>query len=308
MSESPAKPLVTAGVLSFNRKEDLRTTLEHLLRDAYPNLEILLLDNASTDGTRAMLERDFASLNDPRLRILYAETNTGVGARNEIFRAARGKYLLSLDDDSYPSTTTLTTDLVRFMEEDESIAALCCACIHPVTGYDETIGIERFATGGNAERGYDIVNVAPGGTMFRMTDVLRTHFYDPEYFYAREELDFGFQLVQLGKRIVFRRDCVVHHVMSPGNRFAHARLMQFTRNTVWTIWKFFPLSIAIPLNFLFLLRRSAAAVKDRRRLPPVCAGFFEGLKGCARMRKKERKFTLRRTAALWRSIFKILYE
>jgi GT2 family glycosyltransferase len=301
-------PRVTAGVLSFNRKDDLRVTLERLLEDEYPNLEILLLDNASTDGTREMLEKDFAPRHDFRLRILYAETNTGVGARNVIFREALGAYLFSLDDDSYPSTPQLLTETVRMMEEDESIAALCCACVHPVTGYNETIGIERFASGGDSRRGYDIVNVAPGGTIFRMSDVLKTHLFDEEFFYAREELDFGFQLVQLGRRIVFRPDCVVYHVMSPANRFAYTRLMQFTRNTVWTIWKFFPLGVAIPLNLLFFLRRLAALLKDPRRFAPVCSGFFKGMRGYRRMRRKEQKFTFSQTLRLWRSLYKILYE
>ena len=308
MNDFLKPPLVTAGVLSFNRREDLRVTLEKLLLDEYPNLEILLLDNASTDGTRTMLESEFAPRNDPRLRILYAGTNTGVGARNTIFREARGSYLFSLDDDSYPSTPGLVTATVHIMERDATLAALCCACIHPETGYDETRGIERFATGGDAKHGYDIVNVAPGGTLFRMSDVLKTHFYDEEYFYAREELDFGFQLVQLGKRILFRPDLVVHHVMSPGNRFAYARLLQFTRNTVWTVWKFFPLVFAVPLNVLFLVRRLLPAIKDPRRFAPVFAGFFAGLKGCIRMRRKERKFTFRQSMALWRSLLKILYE
>ncbi len=308
MSDAGKLPRVTAGVLSYNRKDDLRVTLEHLLEDEYPNLEILLLDNGSTDGTREMLEKYFASRHDPRLHIIYAAKNTGISARNTIFLEAQGKYLFSLDDDSYPSTTRLVSETVRMMEEDESIAALFCACIHPVTGYNETRGIERFATGGDAARGYDIVNFAAGGTIFRLSDVMKTHMYDEEYFFAREELDFGFQLMHLGQRIAFHPDCVVHHVMSPANRFASRRLMQFTRNTVWTVWKFFPLGVAIPLNLLFFLRRIAALVKDPRRVMPVCSGFFHGVRGFRRMRRKERRFTYRQAFRLRRSLLKILYE
>jgi GT2 family glycosyltransferase len=308
VSNTVNSPLVSVGILSFNRKDDLRTTLEELLGDEYPNLEILLLDNASTDGTRAMLEREFMTRNDPRLRILYADANTGVSARNTIFREARGSYLFSFDDDSYPSTPGLISETVRLMEEDASIGALFCACIHPTTGYDETRGIERFATGGDAESGYDVVNFAAGGTIFRMADMRKTHLYDPEYFFAREELDLGFQLVQMGKRIVYRPDLIVYHHMSPGNRFPSPRLLKFTRNTIWTIWKFFPLVVAVPLNVLFLLRRFLSCLKDPRRFIPVCNGFFHGLLGAGRMRAKERRFTLRQTRAQWRSLCKILYE
>lgn len=308
MDDHTIKPLVTIGILSYNRCDDLRTTLNHILSDAYQNTEVLLLDNASTDGTRFMLSNEFASTQYPQLRFILNETNMGVAARNNIFQEAKGKYLFSFDDDSYPSTHQVITHAVAIMESDPTIAALCCSCLHPVTGYNETKGIERFASKGDSQKGYDIINIAPGGTMFRMEDIRKTSGFDWDFFYARDENDLAFQLVQHGKRIVFDPSLVVYHLMSLRNREIYTRIKFFTRNTLWLFWKYFPLLVSIPMIFLFAIRRYLPCIKDWKRFVPVTRGLFDGITGYQKMRKKAKRFTLLHSFKLWRTFWKILYE
>lgn len=301
-------PLVTVGVLSYNRCEDLRVTLQHLVSDPYPNLEIILLDNASADGTRAMIASEFPAARFPQLRVIWNEINAGVGARNKIFSDARGTYLFSFDDDSYPSTHAVITRSVEIMEAHPDVAAVACACIHPETGYNETRGIERFASRGDDATGYDIINLAPGGTIFRMSDVRRTRGFDEDFFYARDENDLGYQLVQLGQRILFYPRLVVYHLMSPRNREAYPRLTLFTRNTIWLFWKYFPFIVALPMFVLFSLRRMLGVLKDRRRFVPILRGIAAGMGGFQRNRKKAARFTIAQSLGVWRSLYKTLYE
>lgn len=308
MQSEPSYPLVTVGIQSFNRKNDLRETLSHLLHDQYPQLEILLLENASTDGTRVMLEEEFSTSRYPHLHIIMQEINIGIAGRNILFQEAHGKYLFSFDDDSYPSTPQLMIHAVEIMEADEHIAALCCSCVHPQTGYHETKGIERFASGGDATHGFDIINIAGGGTLFRMEDIRKTRGYDPDFFWGREENDLAFQLVHLGRRIVFYPQLVVHHHMSQVQRDMYARLTLQTRNSLWLLWKYFPFLFAIPVSLLFIVRRLLLCVKDCRRFKPVVSGVYQGISGCGKMRSKAQLFSVKQSWNLRHWFLKLLYE
>ena len=59
------------------------------------------------------------------------------------------------------------TAMLGVMDADARVASVCASCVHPETGFEETKGIERFASGGNAESGYDVVNIAGGGSLLQ---------------------------------------------------------------------------------------------------------------------------------------------
>lgn len=89
--------LVSVVVPTFNRAYCLRETIESVLEQSYGDLEILLVDDGSTDATRALVEQRWAR--EPRLRYFY-QTNRGVSAaRNLGLRSARGAYIALLDSD-----------------------------------------------------------------------------------------------------------------------------------------------------------------------------------------------------------------
>ena len=56
MSENP---LVTINILSFNRKDELRNTLAKVYEQGYKNIEVIVVDNASNDGSPEMVTREF---------------------------------------------------------------------------------------------------------------------------------------------------------------------------------------------------------------------------------------------------------
>jgi GT2 family glycosyltransferase len=83
-------------VLTHNRAELLRKCVENvLLRTSEATREIVIWDNASSDGTAAYL----AKLDDPRIRVVAAERNLGQNAYAEAFRVTTAPFLVELDDD-----------------------------------------------------------------------------------------------------------------------------------------------------------------------------------------------------------------
>ena len=132
--KNPDLPLVTIGILSFNRREDLRRTLDvitHAIQ--YPKYEVLVVDNGSSDGSVEMLRSEY-----PEVRLHEVGENLGISSRNIQAKLAHGKYLFSFDDDSFPGTPATILRIVNRMETQKEIAALNGMCYRPLTGIDET--------------------------------------------------------------------------------------------------------------------------------------------------------------------------
>lgn len=92
-------PFVTVNILAFNRREELGRTLQTVLGDLeYPadRLEVVVVDNASTDGTAAMVRERF-----PTVDLVVNPRNVGVPGWNAGFARGRGEMFLVLDDDCY---------------------------------------------------------------------------------------------------------------------------------------------------------------------------------------------------------------
>ena len=87
-------PLASILIPSYNGAAFLGETLEAALAQTYPNLEVLVVDDGSTDDTRAVLER-YAG----RIRWLRQDNGGLSSARNAAQRAARGEYLAWIDAD-----------------------------------------------------------------------------------------------------------------------------------------------------------------------------------------------------------------
>ena len=91
------KPLISIIIVSWNVKDLLRLCLRSIF--LYYNLdtvEVIVVDNASSDGSVSMVEQEF-----PHVRVLAQEINTGFASANNIgARVATGEYLLLLNPDT----------------------------------------------------------------------------------------------------------------------------------------------------------------------------------------------------------------
>jgi len=97
-----SKPLISFCLPTYNRNEWVGECLQSLVEQTEKNIEIVVVDDGSNDGSREILEY-FAST-DPRVRIIYNETNIGGGrSRNIAAEAAAAEIVAVCDsDDVYP--------------------------------------------------------------------------------------------------------------------------------------------------------------------------------------------------------------
>jgi O-antigen biosynthesis protein len=88
-------PVVSAIITTFNRERFLGAAMESVLFQTHRDLELLVLDNSSSDGTAAIVARR----TDPRIRYVRHRPLTIAAARNLGLREARGEFVAFLDDD-----------------------------------------------------------------------------------------------------------------------------------------------------------------------------------------------------------------
>ena len=88
-------PLISIIVPTYNRSTLLKEAMESVLAQTYPNWELLIIDDGSTDDTQSIVE----GFGDDRIRYLFQNNQQASAARNRGLSEATGRYLCFLDDD-----------------------------------------------------------------------------------------------------------------------------------------------------------------------------------------------------------------
>lgn len=95
-----SRPLVTVYISTYNRVDLLRRAVESVRKQTYENLEIIIVDDCSTDDTLNYLEKIGAQ--DSRIRYFLKKNNSGAcNSRNIAIKNATGEFITGLDDDDY---------------------------------------------------------------------------------------------------------------------------------------------------------------------------------------------------------------
>ncbi len=130
LNHTPSPGDASAGHVSvimaaYNGAATINEAAESVLAQSYPNLELIIVDDASTDNTLAELGRW-----GDRIRLLRQERNGGqAAARNAGLRASTGEFVSFLDQDDLYLPTRLET-AVRFLQEHPAFGAVYTDCRH----------------------------------------------------------------------------------------------------------------------------------------------------------------------------------
>jgi glycosyltransferase involved in cell wall biosynthesis len=110
---------VTFLISAHNRGHVLLDTLAHVNRCGLPagRFETIVVDNASTDGTADLVRHWFKDVN-----VIALPTNRGPCAKNVGLKFAKGRFVVFLDDDSYPTPGSVARMIAHF-DADPSLGA-----------------------------------------------------------------------------------------------------------------------------------------------------------------------------------------
>jgi glycosyltransferase involved in cell wall biosynthesis len=119
-----AMPSVSVIVPNYNHARFLPKRIESILRQTYQDFELILLDDCSTDDSRAILSQ-YAS--DPRIRMEFSDVNSGSTFKqwNKGVRLASGKYVWIAESDDYADERLLETLVSRLEAEPAAVLANC---------------------------------------------------------------------------------------------------------------------------------------------------------------------------------------
>jgi GT2 family glycosyltransferase len=258
------RDLVSIVVLTHNRAEELRRTLACLF--ALPEeCPVIVVDNASTDATAALVAREF-----PQARLVSLRDNIGAAARNVGVRMAGTPYVAFCDDDSWWAGGSLRY-AASVLDANPRVAALCARILlgpdeseDPVCKELASSPLPRAGLPGPALLGFIAC-----ATVFRREAFLQAGGYEPRFFVGGEEELLTLDLLARGWHIVYLSELTIHHHPSP-YRDNRRRRQIVLRNTLWVAWLRLPLASALKQTW-----RNCLASGDRR---VAAAALMEALR------------------------------
>lgn len=196
-SSTAAAPRVSVIMPVYNGETYLAEAIDSVLSQTFPDFELLIHDDGSTDGTAAIL-RDFAS-RDGRIRVSSGE-NLGVGgAPNRMIRDARGDYIARLDADDICLPDRLARQVAILDARPDLDVLGMTAIIIDAAG--RRIVENRMAPTHeeiDARHLRGLCSLTHSSVMMRAETLRRAGGYDPEYRSA-EDIDLWLRLAEVGR-------------------------------------------------------------------------------------------------------------
>lgn len=260
-------PSVSVVILAYNRQEKVCVTLKKTLTSLdYPAhlLEVILVDNASSDDTIQVVRRDF-----PDVHIVASDKNIGAAGWNLGFEQAQGEYILILDDDCYLEGASLKHAVAAALKHG---AALVSFTIRSTQ--EEATFNQRFRTG--------VLSFWGCAALVRRDAVEALNGYDSYIFLWGNELEFTMRLLDAGMRHLFLPEVEAYHMkaVSPPGAYPYASRRLNTRHHAYIAAKLLRPQHAVRV-LLRLLRRlllaSAKRVTVMGILPDLILGAWQGL-------------------------------
>lgn len=220
---------VSIIIPTLNRAKEVVDCIDSVSKSDYPKMEIIVVDNASTDDTVVKIERKFLQ-GDNRIKLIKSKVNFGAGGgRNKGAEKAKGEYLLFVDSDNVIDRSMIS-ELVKFMEshkkcgmagplmlfkKDPNIIWLYYADINMYTSKAEYKGTGEK----NAGQYDEVIEVGhlPNCFMVRKSEFRKVDGFDERYLIMYEDADLAEKIKKkLRKKVfVYSRAVTYHDVPLP---------------------------------------------------------------------------------------------
>jgi GT2 family glycosyltransferase len=269
---TPTSPLVSILIVTWNRRRDLSRSIESALGQSYPNIEVVVVDNASTDGTAEMVALDF-----PQVHLVRSATNLGCpSGRNLGFAHCRGTYIYMLDDDGWLKKDAIEL-AVRRAETDDAIGVV----MSRIYEFEDGRIIRHRPV--NLDQSVYLAGFSGGCSLIRRSALKAAGYFPEDFFRQAEESDLALRMLDAGYFCLLEPASVMYHAPSPVGRDSKAFIFYSLRNTNRTglrLWPF-PWCAIRPLvnlfhSFRFMIRMRyftlpaeilSHLIRDLRKLP-----------------------------------------
>ncbi|WP_214041225.1 glycosyltransferase family 2 protein [Methanoculleus sp.] len=293
--------MISVVVTNYNGRKYLADCLSSLALQTYRDFETILVDNASTDGSVEFVEEHY-----PEVRIVRNRENLGfAGGTNAGIRAARGEYVLTLNNDTR-ADSRFVEHLGNAMDADPA-AGMCAAKMLFPDGSINSTGICISRSGAAWDRGmyepdhgqYDrpeeVFGPCAGAALYRREMLDEVGLFDEDFFCYMEDVDLAFRARLAGWTCRYVPGAQVYHyhggTAGVGTDFA---VYYGNRNVVWYVMKNFPSRLLVT-SLPWILGRNLAVIPYyavRGRGWAIVRSKVDAVRGIPRMLRK--RSTIRR--------------
>lgn len=214
--------LFSVIIPNWNGARFLPTCLEALERQTYPNIEIIVVDNASHDDSRLLMQARY-----PRVNVIALPVNRGfTGACNAGLWFARGEIVALLNNDTEVDPDWAAAVVDAFARHPQAGAVASKMLLFDQRDQIHTTG-DYFTTDGRAgNRGvweqdtgqYDdemfVFSACGGSAAYRRALLDQIGMLDDDFFFSGEDVDFGWRANLAGWRCLYTPRAVVYHQLS----------------------------------------------------------------------------------------------
>jgi len=265
------RPQASVIIPNWNGAHHLRICLDALREQTYPDVEVILVDNGSTDGSQALVTKQY-----PEVRLLALQRNLGLtGGNNAGFRAARGDILISLNNDTEAHlgfVEALVNALVEHPEAGMAAAKMLLFDrrdhIHSagdgygVDGIPFNRGVWQRDAGQFDEPGW-IFGGCGGAVAYRRAMLDDIGLFDESLFMYCEDVDLNWRAQLAGWRCWYAPESVIYHKLSATGGGSIASFYT-GRNTLWVMAKNYPGAL-LRKHWALILRAQVAITRDALR-------------------------------------------
>ncbi|MCK4624953.1 MAG: glycosyltransferase [Phycisphaerae bacterium] len=317
---SSDRPLITVAVLNWNRKDDLLLALGSIRNQTYSPIEMLVVDNASTDGSAEAVEREFSEA-----RVVRLDRNYGCpGGRNRSIPHARGDFIFYCDNDG----------LLHRESVERAYQAMCrYDRVSVVTGLVKSFStleeVDTRCDVGPTDTCYFAPTFLGGVSLHRKTMYDEVGTYPDDYMYGGEETDMAYRMLDRGHLILYDPTVILWHREADTARIRHIVYLRKQSNPFVTVWAFWPIELAIIYTLRALIIDPISALRagyfwawlcDRPRLWTHVARSVFRLRHPIRRKTMQTIWKLRRKDTVcekevfkidtlyWKDVLKLLLE
>jgi len=299
--ETSTQPrLLSIVIPHWNAVRFLPTCLDALAKQTYKPIEVIIADNASTDGSKELVREQY-----PWVKLVELDRNYGfTGGCNAGIRAANGEYVALLNNDTevepgwakaivdaferHSDVGSVASKMMLFDQRDHIHAT---GDTYTLDGLPGNRGVWETDQGQYEQEDY-VFSACAGSSSYRRAMLDEIGLLDDDFFFSCEDVDLGWRAQFAGWRCLYTPHAIVYHHLSASGGGVTASYYT-GRNTIYVLVKNYPVELWRKHGAAVLRAQGRIAWEALRAWRGEAArarlrGVFAGILGIPRMLKKRR--------------------
>jgi len=296
----PPDPVVSYIVITRNRRAELADCLRNIESQACSGIEVIVVDNGSTDDTAKLVRDEF-----PGVRLLRCAANSGVGGgRNRAVREALGHVCVFVDDDARFVRDDVAETVLLSFDENPRLAAVAFRVRRAIDNAIDPRAIPR-ADKRHLDQDYLSTYFTGAGFALKRDVFIEAGLFWEALFYGGEELDLSYRFLDMGYEILCPQAIEVLHLDVQAEREPGQWVYYNARNRCWVATRNLPWLCVISTTLLWWAKTFAVGIA-RGEFKYFVRGVRDSMLGWSEAKRKRhpigapaRRELRRRSGRLW---------